>query len=279
MNIAGIRTHFDELKVIIQKDKSKLVILTETHLTTKHDLDDYEIENYKKSACLSRSAHTGGVLMYVDDRLDFETISDFVAGDNWFLAIDVKSPTLSGIYGGIYHSPSSSDISYIDSLETWLRSVFVDEKANVFAGDFNIRWNEPGYSRELRNVTEALGMKQLVSEPTRVGPSSSTMIDLVFSNMEGGNARVLEELKISDHETIGINIGTSSIHLAERNKTRISWSRYSKEKLQEILRSNRSRSIPTDSVDDAGEEFDAGLVAAVGSLIDIRIDERADPND
>ncbi|XP_039433519.1 uncharacterized protein LOC120415942 [Culex pipiens pallens] len=38
--------------------------------------------------------------------------------------------------------------------------------------------------------------------------------------MEGGNARVLEKLKISDHETVGITIGTSSIHLAERNKTR-----------------------------------------------------------
>ncbi|XP_038120381.1 uncharacterized protein LOC119770122 [Culex quinquefasciatus] len=274
-----MRTHFDELKVIIQQNKPKLVILTETHLTSQHDLDEYEIQNYRRSVCLSRSAHTGGVLIYVDDRVDFETISDFVAGDNWFLAIDVKSPTLNGIYGGVYHSPSSSDTSFIGSLETWLRSVFVEDRTNIFAGDFNIRWNEPGYSRELRNVTEALGMKQLVSEPTRVGPSSSTMIDLVFTNMVGGDARVVEELKISDHETIGINPGKSSVHLSERSKTRISWRRYSKEKLQEILLSNRSRADPMASVNEAGEKFDAEIVAAVGSLVDVRFDERSDPHD
>lgn len=202
-----MRTHFDELKVIIQQLKPKLVILTETHLTTTHDLDEYEIENYKKTVCLSRLAHTGGVLMYVDDRVDFETVSNCVVGDNWFRAIDVKGSSLDGIYGGIYHSPSSSDTSFIDSFEAWLRSVFVDERANVFVGDFNIRWNVPGYSRELKNVTEALGLRQLVSKPTRVGPSSRTLIDLVFTNMESGDASILEEFKISDHETIHINRG------------------------------------------------------------------------
>lgn len=141
------------------------------------------------------------------------------------MAIDVKSTTLNGIYGGIYHSPSSSDVDFIDSFESWLRTVYQDCRTNLLVGDFNIRWNEPGYARELKNVTEALGMKQIVSEPTRVGPSSSTIIDLVFTNLEGVEARVTEELKITDHETICIHVGETTINLPEQKKSYVSWKR------------------------------------------------------
>lgn len=189
LNVAGMKSHFDELKLIIEQTEPKIVILTETHLTAKHDLDEFEIQKYSCSFCLSRSNHTGGVAVYLDDRLEFETVSNTVIGDNWFLAVDVKSSPLNGIYGGIYHSPSASNIEFIDSFEGWLRNVFVDDRTNVFVGDFNIRWNEPGYSRELRNVTEAMGMRQIVSEPTRVASTSSTMIDLVFTNMENGEPK------------------------------------------------------------------------------------------
>lgn len=180
---------------MMQNTKPKIVFLTETHLTEKHDLDEFEIQNYRCSCCLSRSAHTGGVMVYVDDRLEYEIVSNTVAGDNWFLAIDVKSTTLNGIYGGIYHSPSSSDVGFIDCFESWLRTVFQDCRTNLLVGDFNIRWNEPGYARELKNVTEALGIKQIVSEPTRVGPSSSTIIDLVFKNLEGWRRASLKSLR------------------------------------------------------------------------------------
>lgn len=169
MNVAGMRTHFDELRVIIEQNKPKLVILTETHLTSQHDLDEYEIENYRRSDCLSRSAHTGGVSMYVDDRIDFETISNFVAGDNWFLAIDIKSPTLNGIYGGVYHSPSSSDATFVDSLETWLRGVFVDEQANVFAGCKNVEKSKRSYNWKLTSNTAAVLGDDLDEAATKVG--------------------------------------------------------------------------------------------------------------
>lgn len=280
LNIAGMKSHFDELKLIIQKTTPKIIVLTETHLTEKHDLDEFQIQTYSCSFCLSRSAHTGGVAVYVDDRLKYETISNMAVGDNWFLAVDVKSSALNGIYGGIYHSPSSSDTEFIDSYEEWLRSVFADERRNVFVGDFNIRWNEPGCSRELKNVADAMGMRQIVLEPTRVGPTSSNIIDLVFTNMENAEARVVEELKVSDHETISIAIGNDTINLPEREESYVSWKRYSKDKLQEILRRNRSSNSRIDeTIGEASRNFSTNLVSAVESLVDVRCCRRTETSD
>ncbi|XP_039434586.1 uncharacterized protein LOC120416784 [Culex pipiens pallens] len=201
-------------------------------------------------------------------------------GDNWFLAVDVKSSALNGIYGGIYHSPSSSDTEFIDSYEEWLRSVFADERRNVFVGDFNIRWNEPGCSRELKNVADAMGMRQIVLEPTRVGPTSSNIIDLVFTNMENAEARVVEELKVSDHETISIAIGNDTINLPEREESYVSWKRYSKDKLQEILRKNRSSNSRIDeTIGEASRNFSTNLVSAVESLVDVRCCRRTETSD
>lgn len=259
---------------MMQNTKPKIVFLTETHLTEKHDLDEFEIQNYRCSCCLSRSAHTGGVMVYVDDRLEYEIVSNTVAGDNWFLAIDVKSTTLNGIYGGIYHSPSSSDVGFIDSFESWLRTVFQDCRTNLLVGDFNIRWNEPGYARELKNVTEALGMKQIVSEPTRVGPSSSTIIDLVFTNLEGVEARVTEELKITDHETICIHVGETTINLPEQKKSYVSWKRYTKERLQAALRAKLRRVDAGVTVGEAAQTFGSTLATAVAELTDLCSNDR-----
>ncbi|XP_055623673.1 uncharacterized protein LOC129767080 [Toxorhynchites rutilus septentrionalis] len=244
LNIARLRCHFDEFKLMIEQIEPKIVILTETHLTQDRDFEEFEIPKYKFSACLSRSAHTGGVVIYMDERLNYKTISNTTAGDNWFLAVEVIGSCLAGIYGGVYHSSSSSHTGFIECFERWLEDVFTEEKRNVIVGDFNIRWNESGYARELKNVVEALGMNQLVSEPTRVAQISSTIIDLVFSNV--GN--------------------TTRINLPERKTQIVSWKRYSRERLQAILRADVTLARTSVSVNYAAEQLSVSLVSAVKQL-------------
>lgn len=271
LNIAGLGSHFDELKLMIEQTEPKVVILTETHLTQDHDFDQFEIPKYKLNVCLSRSSHTGGVVIYVDERLDYKMISNTTVGDNWFLAVEVKSSCFAGIYGGVYHSPNSSHAGFIECFERWLVDVFIDEKTNVIAGDFNIKWNESGYARELKNVVEALGMKQHVSEPTRIAQHSSNIIDLVFSNLQDCEARIVEELKISDHETICIQVGNrQEVTLPERNKQIVSWKRYSRDRLQSILRADGALARTNISVDEASEQLSISLVSAVNELTETR---------
>ncbi|XP_052567637.1 uncharacterized protein LOC128093838 [Culex pipiens pallens] len=117
-------------------------------------------------------------------------------------------------------------------------------------------------------------MKQIVSEPTRVGPSSSTIIDLVFTNLEGVEARVTEELKITDHETICIHVGETKINLPEQKKCYVSWKRYTKERLQAALRAKLRRADAGVTVGEAAQTFGSTLATAVAELTDLCSNDR-----
>lgn len=261
LNIAGFRSHFDELKLLVEEVRPKIVILSETHVTSSHDVGQFAITNYNQELCLSRSAHTGGIWIYIEEQLKYDVVSNTVFGDNWFLAVEVKSGAIYGLFGGVYHSPSTSDVQFIKDFEILLNDVLIDEKTNVIVGDFNIRWDESGCATELKNVTDAAGLVQKVREATRTGPRSSTMIDLVFTNSECCEANIEEEMKISDHETIGINIGGPvRISVPEKNKTRVSWRRYSKDRNDPTLIERGG------SVDEDAERLSNALISAVNQL-------------
>ena len=71
-------------------------------------------------------------------------------------------------------------------------------------GDINLDLIMPGVTSvnptKLNDIFELYGLKQLITEPTRATPYSSTLIDLCVSNapLKITNARIIE-LSISDH--------------------------------------------------------------------------------
>lgn len=234
------------------------------------------LDNLQSRIIIKNYAYRGPAIlvefgwMYIEEQLKYDVVSNTVFGDNWFLAVEVKSGAISGLFGGVYHSPSTSDVQFIKDFEIWLNDVLIDEKTNVIVGDFNIRWDEAGCATELKNVTDAAGLVQKVREATRTGPRSSTMIDLVFTNSECCEANIVEEMKISDHETIGINIGGPvRISVPEKNKARVSWRRYSKDRLQHILRNDPTLIERGGSVDEDAERLSNALISAVNQLIDV----------
>lgn len=234
-------------------------------------MEGYMLNGYTAVNCVSRSAHTGGVLLYLDGRLRHNVISNVTSGNNWFVACEVKSDKFSGVFGGVYHSPSGSDRDFIEFFETWIQDVVADDKINVIGGDFNIRWNEDGISRELKNVTEAIGLEQKVNEHTRVNSRSRTMIDLVFSNAENCVAKVVHDWKISDHETIAVQVpGTFRINIPDVGQVYTSWKKYSKTRLQTILRNKQSLPVPAVSLDEKALALSTALSSAVGELTEVR---------
>ena len=59
------------------------------------------------------------------------------------------------------------------------------------------------FNREWSDFTTSLGLRQLVTQPTRVTDSSSTLIDHLYSNNEENLSNVhVAELGISDHYAI-----------------------------------------------------------------------------
>ena len=67
----------------------------------------------------------------------------------------------------------------------------------VFLGDFNLN---AFTSKDVTDIEQLLQLTQLVQEATRVTPTSSTLIDLIFTNMpDMHTATGVVNLSISDH--------------------------------------------------------------------------------
>ena len=55
----------------------------------------------------------------------------------------------------------------------------------VFVGDYNYNTFSVGQAKKVYEICTLLNLKQLVSKFTRIAPTSSTCIDLVFSSIPG----------------------------------------------------------------------------------------------
>ena len=92
--------------------------------------------------------------------------------------------------------------------EAFMNANLKDNTEIYLLGDFNINYDDKKSStfRELDFTTRALGLTQLICEPTRVtfreGVASETKIDLVFSNSEIISCADVLNINISDHKAV-----------------------------------------------------------------------------
>lgn len=268
-NASGITTNFDEIKAIVDDKKPAVVVLVETHLTEEINANLFAIDGYSMFNCLSHSRHTGGVTMYVRNSFQVVVQMNDKTDENWFISLKIKMFQRYFIIGGIYHSPSASDTDFLRLLENdWLSNTTDEENENIVCGDFNINYKCELESRELKRVMEAYGLGQIVSQDTRITPTSSLRIDLVFVSSDNYEAWIAPDLKVSDHETIGVR-DTINIEEGEIEQQRIvkCWRRYSQRNLCSLLQQGPSEFTACDSIHARGRVYDHLLKNSVSSLI------------
>jgi hypothetical protein len=138
------------------------------------------------------------ILNYVSRRLDLETEG---VECMWFQfkRSDKDTPLLIGF---VYRNPASLYSWYDDFVVMMDGIANRHPKANyILMGDFNIDLFKPQPSWE--STFSLYGLKQLVTEPTRVTPTSSTLLDHIYPNNENKIVNVrLSDASISDHSPI-----------------------------------------------------------------------------
>ena len=97
-----------------------------------------------------------------------------------------------------------------------LKYVSSENKENIIMGDFNKDLSLPNFNREWSGFITSLGLRQLVTQLTRVTDASSTLIDHLYSGNKGNLSNVhVAELGISDHYAISCNMKVNFIFLKE----------------------------------------------------------------
>lgn len=237
LNVASILKNFEDIELHVEKFKPTMLICSETCLTD--DIIDSEIflTGYNLFRCNSFSRHTGGVIFYIRSNIKAEIIFNRSYSKNlWCLSIYVKNRELHGIYTAIYHSPNSSHADFMTYFEDVLEHIYDSSKLNVLVGDFNIDMSKIyTYSDKLNQIIRFHGMKQLINVPTRITEYSETIIDLVISNDNSITCKICDGWKISDHESILIEIKSSDKLDNVLLRQITSWDQYNSQGLMNIL--------------------------------------------
>nr|CAI5853250.1 unnamed protein product [Callosobruchus analis] len=153
-------------------------VLITSEARTVAEIEDCEvvIQDYQLVRCDSSSRHTGGIVIYIRNGIEYKVKKKIISDPNyWFSFIEVKVSGQKWSIGGVYHSPSASDADFIDKLEDVLDDYFSNtaDKCNKII--------------ELRNIKEEI--------------FSKINIDLLFCKW------VLNSINVNDiYENLLVNV-------------------------------------------------------------------------
>lgn len=113
----------------------------------------------------------------------------------------ILAPQMSFTIVVIYRPPSS-DVSFYEKFENLLKESNLN-KETIILGDTNINWEDTSCRKNLKKITDKFDLVQMIKGPTRITTSSSTQIDLAFTNRPERIIKSYNMLAgLSDHNLI-----------------------------------------------------------------------------
>ena len=220
MNIRSYNKNLDEFLSFIDCTKINfpIIFLSETWL--KNENDWINIPNYTAFHSFRKDGNKegyGGVSILLHDKLKGEVIPTLTLNNNSIESIGIKTVVnkktinLVCVYRPPVHSNENLD-SFNATIKEFLDALPRNE-ISFIGGDININFNSTTLSNSAKNFQELLASESyypLITLPTRVTQSSSTLIDHLFTNtllpIESGTL----DCGITDHRAIFCTIPISS---------------------------------------------------------------------
>lgn len=178
LNIRSLRPKIDLLKAWLTYNKPHVITLSETWLNSNISDNEINLDNYVLYR-KDRGSRGGGLVTYVSSNLTAELVSPDENPLNFeclFVKISLHENKRL-IIGNIYKPPSAPAETTKGIMSTINSIDCINEK--IILGDFNSNWLARS-SHNDRNLFDSINLTQLITEPTRVGPSSSSLLDWIL---------------------------------------------------------------------------------------------------
>ena len=209
LNIASLQFHIEDLKILLQilEYPFDIIAISETKIQKgTNTIIDINIPNYQYIHTPTESTK-GGTLLYINNNLNSKPRTDL----DIYQAKDVESTFAeiiipkgkNIIIGCIYKHHTIDPANFGKLLEPTLIKVNKEKKPVIIAGDFNIdllKFRKDKNTNDYFDLLTDNNYMPLITIPTRITPSSKTLIDNVLYNrfspdIYSGNLTV----SISDH--------------------------------------------------------------------------------
>ncbi|MCG7883380.1 MAG: hypothetical protein JAY96_17510 [Candidatus Thiodiazotropha endolucinida] len=248
LNIRSIRHKLDYIKDnFLDLD---VLCFTETHLT--HDItDDFiKLEGFSRPFRKDNSAYSGGLLIYVSDKLISTRKPELETQVDNTIWIEIKYKESLLLLSNIYRPPNTPVVFWQDLNITLEQALAITDNI-VIVGDINEDQLNVN-NRHLKDIQLLNNIKNIITDPTRVTATTSTLIDPVLLSQQiqplDSGVLVVPDT-ISDHRATYVFI--SFIHESSTTYKRKVWlyKRANFENLNEMITHenwNFINDLPTD---------------------------------
>lgn len=202
LNINGLLTHIDQLRMFLTDYQFDVLAINETKLdSTINDglvrVNGYSIERK------DRNINGGGVALYIRENINYLIRKDLALSNLELIAIEILKPKVKSFIISTWYRPPDSKIDLLLDFENFLKIIDSEGKECLLVGDINCNFalnSKDSLSPPLKFLYEAYQFSQLITEYTRVTNHSKTLIDhLITNEPENIKASGVLEIAISDH--------------------------------------------------------------------------------
>ena len=206
INVASLLLHIEEIRIIMADQRLDLLAVNETRLNSTITDDSIHINGYSIIRN-DRNRNGGGVCIYIRTSIDYCLRNELIPLNEFeILSIDIKKPNSKAFNVTAAYRPPNCTAGFFEALEAIIRAIDIESKEHIVLGDLNCNYlsnssNTP--LSQLKQLSTTYQFQQLITEPTRITPNSSTLIDIILSNEP---SKILKSgvlhLGISDHSMV-----------------------------------------------------------------------------
>ena len=188
LNINSLLAHIDDIRVFRSYSKIDVLAINETKLDSSvHDneilLPGFEIARKDR---IVNGRNGGGVCIYLRNNLNFNIRSDLLDDQLECITVEITKPRSKPFLVSTWYRPPSSPSNLYHEFEKLIDKIDAEDLELYLLGDLNSDFlpaNVNNFNAQaLANIFDIYGLNQLITEPTRITPTSRTLIDLCITN-------------------------------------------------------------------------------------------------
>ena len=179
-----------------------MLAIKETRLDGSISDHDLKVEGYDVIRC-DRAVNCVGVCLYIRSNINYVVREDLDNQLLEILSIEIRKPNSKPFVVTSWYRPPNSLSDLFPYLDTVVGRLDSEHVEHYLIGDMNCNLlsSDNIHTRALSSITE--GLKLLIDEPTRITPSSSSLIDLIFtSHQDNIICSGVSHVGISDHSLV-----------------------------------------------------------------------------
>ena len=208
LNIASLLKHIDELRVLLSNCPLDVLSINETRLDESVGDNEVYIPGYEiiRRDREHNGRFGGGVCFYVRSSINFSLRPDLSIQSLENLCIEIRKPRSKPFLIATWYRPPDSPTDIFTHFETLVGKLDAENVEIYLMGDFNCNFasSQPDNNTALlSNLADVYGLYQLIKDPTRVTCTSSTLIDVIFTNyLDRVVCSGVSHVSLSDHSLV-----------------------------------------------------------------------------